>query len=170
MSNFTIPKNDPIRAEQRKATAQRRVGLGAYCASCGESRPEALIVGSKPMTCAMCKRIMKGMDPLDKHHIAGKANSPITIKIPVNDHRAILSVAQYEWPRKTLENPNGDPLLARAAILRGIADTISYYAYLAQKLLPWIAEILESFSDSFEKNFGARWWASTPFTWFFPKR
>jgi hypothetical protein len=29
--------------------------------------------------------------------------------IAVNDHRAILCVAQYDWPKDTLENPNADP-------------------------------------------------------------
>ena len=47
----------------------------------------------------------------DKHHISGKANSDVTILVPVNDHRAQISVDQYDWPKRTLENPEGSPLL-----------------------------------------------------------
>jgi hypothetical protein len=52
---------------------------------------------------------------MDAHHVAGKANSPITVPVPVNDHRACLSVAQADWPKSTLMNAHGSPLLAAAA-------------------------------------------------------
>jgi hypothetical protein len=55
---------DPIAARQRKKAAERRVGVNARCA-CGEDRPEALIPGSKPMTCAACRRNRKGQTPND---------------------------------------------------------------------------------------------------------
>src|SRR5579872_578251 len=100
------PRRDPIKARQRKAVAARRVGENATC-SCGEERPEALILGSDPIICAACERKTSGKKIMDNHHFAGEANNPLTVPVPVNDHRATLSVDQYDWPAKTLENPEG---------------------------------------------------------------
>jgi hypothetical protein len=140
---------DPIQAFQRKATAARRVGVDAKCATatCEESRPEALIHGSKPIICAKCQRKQKGHSTLDNHHPAGKANSPVTIPIPVNDHRAILSVAQHDWPKDTLENPTANSHLQIAAWIRGYLDT---QQYLAEKLLRPAIERLEALAEKNE--------------------
>src|ERR1041384_3256100 len=119
------PQRDPIRMHQRRATASRRVGEGAQCA-CGERRPHALIAGSITVICAQCQRRNRGQNIMDNHHIAGAANSPITIPVPVNDHRAELSAAQYDWPKATLENPEANPLLKIAACFRGFTDTLAY--------------------------------------------
>lgn len=77
---------------------------------------------------------------MDNHHPAGKTNNAITIPVPVNDHRADLSVAQQKWPGKTLANPDGNEQLAAAAGIRGFADTS---LYLIEKLLLPVAEMLE---------------------------
>src|SRR5215471_5653998 len=119
-----LPQQDPSGAQRRKATAKRRVG-NKQCA-CGENRPEALIPGSNPTICAACDRKRKGKTTMDKHHVAGQANSPMTVPVPVNDHRACLSVAQADWPKQTLENPDHCPLLAGAASIRGSIDMIVY--------------------------------------------
>src|SRR5947209_19437823 len=103
----TPPHIDPIKAYRRRQTAARRVGNNDRC-DCGENRPEALIRNSG--VCAACKRKSKGHVLTDNHHVAGCANSPVTVAVPVNDHRAILSTAQYDWPKDTLENPHRDPL------------------------------------------------------------
>jgi hypothetical protein len=139
--------DDPIKRFQRKATAARRVGVDAKCATCEESRPEALIAGSKPIICAECQRKQKGQATMDNHHPAGKANSPVTIPVPVNDHRAILSVAQYEWPKDTLENPTADPDREMAARIRGYMDM---HRYLEEKLLRPIVEKLEARAEDNE--------------------
>jgi len=55
------PKRDPFRACQREAIAERRVGIGAKCSSCGESRPFALCAKSEPRVCAECKFRQEGM-------------------------------------------------------------------------------------------------------------
>src|SRR5271156_183137 len=119
--------------------AARRIGEGQKC-KCGESRTRALIPGSDPMTCAKCDRKSRGKSSRDNHHIAGQANSDATISLPVNDHRAELSEAQCEWPKKTLENPGRSPLLSGAAHLRGFADIL---LYLIETFLRWIADMLE---------------------------
>lgn len=95
----------------------------------------------------------------DKHHVAGRANSPVTVSIPVNDHLAVLSTAQYDWPKETLENTQGDPLRAATACLRGFIDTIRY---LCDQLIFWICEMLERLADYMIEHHGPGWWLGTP--------
>jgi hypothetical protein len=71
------------------------------------------------------------------------------VPIPVNDHRAVLSEAQYEWPKATLENPNASPLLAAAASIRGYVDLTHYFA---DKLLLPNAERLEALDAAADRG------------------
>ncbi len=119
------------------------------------------------MICAHCDRKVKGKATLDNHHVAGKANSPVTIPVPVNDHLARLNVDQYEWPKETLENPNGSPLRAAAARIRGFIDVVYY---LIEKLLLGIPEALEELDDFLVKIRGPEWWKGTPLEKYAPKR
>ncbi len=161
-----LPLRNPVAAYGRKAIAERRVGNNSQCA-CGENRPEALIPQSKPTICAACKRIANGQSTWDRHHPAGKANNPATIPVPVNDHRTWLSVAQHDWPKETRENPDGSPLLAAAASIRGYMDTDSY---LIEKLLLRNPEMLERLDAFLVKELGPKWWVSTELEQFAPKR
>jgi len=117
------------------------------------------------MICAECWRKQREQSTLDDHHFAGASNSPMTIPIPVNDHRADLSVAQYDWPKQTLENPDRSPFLAAAACIRGFLDTVLYL----QKGLRWIAEMLEKADAFLVEKFGRKWWTGTPLQQFQPK-
>ena len=157
---------DPISEYARKNTAARRVGNGK-CTKCGESRPHALIAGSEPMICAACKRVQLGKSPFDLHHVAGAANDPTTLAIPVNDHRAELSTAQYLWPKQTLENCDASPLLRAAACIRGFCDTVIYLLY---KLLPWVADMLEVLDAHFTAKSGPKWWEDSELKKFAPKK
>jgi hypothetical protein len=157
---------DPSGAHRRKVIAARRVGEGARC-TCGEDRPEALIAGSAPPICAACERAAKGRTTKDDHHPFGRANNPATICVPVGDHRAVLSVAQAEWPKSTLRNTEGSPLLAGAACIRGFVDTI---LYLIEKGLLWLADMLEKLDEILLKKLGPKWWANTELEQFAPKR
>lgn len=161
-----LPPRDSIGAHRRKVVAARRKGVGAAC-RCGERRPEALISGSNPVICAACQRTASERTTIDNHHFAGKANSPITVPIPVNDHRAQLSAAQADWPKATLMNSEGSPLLAAAASVRGFVDTV---LYLIDKGLHWIADMLEQLDDYLQKKVGPRWWRGTPIEQFAPPR
>lgn len=152
------PQRDPINADRRKMKGARRVGLDARCELCGECRAEALIPQSTPLICAECQRKKKGKTSMDQHHIAGKANSPITTSIPTGDHRASLSTAQHDWPQQTLENADGCPLRKGAAHIRGFVDTVLYYA---EKFLLWVAEMLEDASDYLKVKCGPGWWLKT---------
>jgi hypothetical protein len=153
-----LPQRDPINADRRKAKAARSLGVGSRCHLCPETRAEALIPNTSPMICAQCQRKKKGKTPMDQHHIAGKSNSPITTSIPVNDHRAVLSTAQHDWPKPTLENPGGCPLRKGAAHIRGFVDTVVYYT---EQFLLWVAEMLEVASDYLNEKFGPGWWIKT---------
>lgn len=161
-----VPPDDPTCAYARNATAARRVGENAQCA-CGEGRPEALLAGSNPTICAACARKKRGYATVDNHHVSGEANSPATIPVPVGDHRAVLSVAQYNWPRQTLENPDGCPLLAAAACIRGFID---YIYYAIDKYLLWIPEMLETLSTFLVDKLGPKWWHNTLLDRYSPKR
>jgi hypothetical protein len=161
-----MPTPDPSGDHRRKVVAARRVGVNARC-SCGEVRPEALIAGSKPTICAECERASNRRTTVDEHHFAGRANNPATVRIPVNDHRAILSVAQAEWPKSTLSNAEGSPLLAGAACLRGCIDTI---VYLIEKGLLWLADMLEKLDELQVKKLGPKWWVNTEIEQFAPKK
>jgi len=161
-----MPTRDPSGAHRRKVVAARRVGVNARC-SCGEARPEALIAGSNPTICAACERAAKGRATIDQHHFAGGANNPATIPVPVNDHRAILTVAQEDWPKSTLANTEGSPLLAGAACLRGCIDTIHY---LIEKGLLWLADMLEKLDEVQVKKLGPKWWLNTEIEQFAPKK
>jgi hypothetical protein len=165
MPNKRTPR-DPIGKYQREQSAARRVGRDQRCIS-GEDRPEALIAGSDPMICAACDRKRRGKSQLDDHHVAGQSNNPTTIRIPVNDHRAELSAKQYEWPRETLENDAGSPVIAAAGCLRGCIDT---FVYLLEKLLLWIAEMLELLDKVLAEKLGPNWWDGTGLDRFKPKQ
>lgn len=117
--------------------------------------------------CMECVRRKRGKSTQDNHHPAGKANNPTTTPILANDHRAELNVAQYDWPKRTLENPEGSPLLAAAACIRGFVDTIFY---LIDKLLLWIPEMLEVLDRFLAEKLGPKWWCGTPLEQFALKR
>jgi hypothetical protein len=161
-----LPQRDPISAYQRKSVAARRVGQNAQCTHCGETRPEALNAKSKPITCEECQRLKRGKTIMDNHHIAGKANSPITTSILANDHRAELSTSQQDWPKETLENRDGCPLLKGAAFIRGFVDTVYYYM---KEFLLWIAELLELLSTRLTQEWGRKWWLKTDLMRFAPR-
>ena len=164
--SIEMPLNDPSGAYGRKKRAARRTGKNKRCA-CGETRPNALIPKSNPTICAKCQRINTGYATEDKHHFAGEANHWLTVLVPVNDHRADLNPAQYDWPKKTLENPDGCPLLAAAGCIRGFVDTV---VYLIKKGVLWIAGMLESLSGLLVEIIGAQWWIGTPFEQYAPKQ
>ena len=130
------------------------------------TRPLALIPGTKPTICAACQRKKNGHSALDKHHTAGEPNDPTTTPIPVNDHRAVLSPEQYEWPKETWENPSGSPILAGAACMRGYCETNSYL--VASILIPKI-EMLEALHPFLIKRLGPQWWVGTEMERFAPK-
>jgi hypothetical protein len=97
---------------------------------------------------------------MDNHHVAGKSNSPVTVPVSVNDHRAELSVAQYDWKSEVLQNPEGNPLLKLSARVRGFIDTVFH---LLKNLLLKIPEALELLNSILVEKLGPQWWVGTRF-------
>jgi hypothetical protein len=161
-----IPPRDPRAAHRREVIAARRIGEGKRC-KCGETRTRALIPSSDPIICAACDRKAHGRSEVDNHHIAGRANSPITIAVPVNDHRAVLSTAQQSWPSRTLQNPDCSPFLRGAACIRGFADIM---VYVVESFLLWIAQMLELLDTYLEQKLGHKWWTHTKLKSFEPEQ
>ncbi len=158
------PRN-PEAAYARSAISKRRAGVGARC-KCGEIRAQALIREKNRVICHECKRKERAMTTRDNHHVAMKANSTITVSVPVNDHRAKLNVAQHDWPKQTRENPAGSPLIAAAACIRGFIDTI---LYLIEEGLHWIADMLETADACLARKLGEQWWKDMNLQKFAPK-
>ena len=156
---------DSRAAYRREAIATRRIGEDNRC-TCGEDRPEALISGTDPLICTACDRRKKGRRATDDHHIAAEANDPMIIRVPSNDHQANLSVAQRDWPAKTLQNPDKSPLLAAAARIRGFVNTSMYL--MEHFLLPG-ATLLELLDTILERKLGRKWWKDTKLKTFEPK-
>jgi hypothetical protein len=157
------PPRDPIGAYVRRTTTARRIG-DKKC-TCGETRPEAFAKG-KSKVCARCKRKRRGHATMDKHHFAGKANDPTTVPVDVDDHRARLTADQLDWPRETRENPDGSPLLAAAAAIRGLVDTEVYLLETLRKH----AAILEGIDAYLVRTQGRKWCLKTELKQFSPKR
>ena len=161
-----IPQRDPIGVYVRKQKAIRRVGVGAHCA-CGEDRPEALIRQKGQIICDECKRRKKGITTMDDHHFAGESNSPVTVLQLANDHRSELNPAQYDWPKKVLENPHGSPLLAAAAMILGFIDTV---VCMIKRGLQVAADVLVKCDELLRQHLGDKYWIGTPLEVFCPKR
>jgi hypothetical protein len=84
----------------------------------------------------------------------------------VNDHRAELNIAQYDWPKNTLENRDGSPLLAAAGVVRGFID---YIRYLIEKGLAWVVQMLETADAFLVEQLGPKWWVGTALEKYSPK-
>jgi hypothetical protein len=154
----TNPQADPIARAKRRSIAARRVGRGSLCA-CGEDRPFSLITGSQPRTCRECMQRRKGYKTIESHHPDGRANDPTTLPVGANDH-AELTEAQRAWPKTTLENPDGSPLLAIAARIRSHSDLVEY---LKQNPLLRSAPFVEELDAILTAHFGPRWWTKQSF-------
>lgn len=121
---------------------------------CTETDPIAL-TGARPnITCH--EHLADQMDCrwTQYHHLSGQANSPDTGALPANDHAAV-SAMQSLWPRDTLRNPEGSPLLRAAAAVRGWLDMLRM---MIERTLRWVPAALESLDALLTDRHGPRWW------------
>ena len=58
------------------------------------------------------------------------------------------------WPRETLRNPDGSPLLRAAALARGWEDVL----YVVMVLVAWVPLYLEQLDAWLRQEIGPRWW------------
>lgn len=149
---------NPIKTGARRAKTQRRAGQGC-CPDCGEGRAEMLVRGSRPKRCLKCYARHNNKKTTETHHVAGEANSPITMETPIMDHKT-LSEGQLEWPPGVLSNADGSPLLAAAGYLCGAADFIEH---LVVNGLRYIADFLQRLDTWLREHVNPIWWKSTDF-------
>ncbi len=156
----TTSKWDAIARESKK---RDRFGQYAACDGCGEPDPRAFHQNRQErkdandidaVRCAECRLLAHGKVPIERHHPAGRANDPVTVPIPANDH-AVLSDLQLAWPRDTLRNPDGSPLLKAAASLRGWLDVLRL---ILEHTVGWIPAFLEWLDAALRAYAGPRWW------------
>ena len=90
----------------------------------------------------------------EQHHPAGQHNLPVTVPIPINEHR-ILSDRQRDWPNETLKNPDKNPVLKAAGALRGWIDALTL---IIERCIGWIPAMLEDLNEWLTTRIGPRWW------------
>jgi len=117
---------------------------------CGETNPTALVASD---CCYACSPRANGKHGVEKHHLAGRANSSFAVPLTANDHRIVTDL-QVDWPHETLRNPDGSPLLLAAALLRGFLDVLRL---IVERLL-WITGFLERLDHRLGERLGGRWW------------
>jgi len=144
-----------LKREIRKEAAYERLGTRQpRCQHCGEADPFALQGSHPDVTCYECSAHLAGRSATELHHAAGRRNSHATVPISGNDHR-VLSDMQRDWPVRTLRNPDGSPLLAAAAAIRGWLDVLWL---LVQRTVGHVPALLESLDEGLRSAYGDRWW------------
>ena len=103
--------------------------------------------------CSEHDAIRNGRPWLEAHHPPGQHNDRRTVRLPANYH-SVLSELQYRWPRETLRNPDGSPLLRAAALTRGLLDAL----YLVMLHGLWVPVLLEQLDEFLRERVGERWW------------
>jgi hypothetical protein len=150
------PRQQPfVPADVRRERALRRLGINEpKCRSCTECHPDALTGVAPEIVCYACLAQLEGRALIEDHHPAGRHNDPVTVPAPANDHR-ILNVLQEEWPTMTLRNPDGSPLLAAAAAIRGWLDILRL---IIDRAVGWVPEFLEWLDSALRASVGECWW------------
>jgi hypothetical protein len=144
--------------EERVEERLRQLGTRApRCAveGCCEVDPFALSGTHPRLICDEHRADAATRSWVEGHHAKGRQNDPgDLIDVPANDH-ACLSELQRQWPRETLRNPDGSPLLRAAAALRGWLDVLRL---IIERTVGWIPDLLEALDVWLQEANGARWW------------
>jgi hypothetical protein len=148
---------DRERWEERLDARLRELGTNSpYCCfeECDETFPLALTGVHPEIYCYEHDALRRSRPWREDHHPAGRRSDPETVTVPGNDHR-ILSGLQYGWPRETLRNPDGSPLLRAAASIRGWLDVLWL---IMVRTVGWVPEFLERLDAWLRERLGPRWW------------
>ncbi len=150
-------EDDDARDARREAAIRRLDTRQPRC-PCGEREPLALTGRHPHIRCYECQALAAGRPWVEQQHPQGQANGPNTVPIPGNDHR-VIDDRKRDWPRDTLRNPDGSPLLRAAACLRGWLDTLRH---VVDETVGWIPAFLELIDRWLVQLLGARWWDRMP--------
>jgi hypothetical protein len=148
------------REEERRQARLRLLGTSSprCCVpGCRERDPFALTGVHPRLLCAEHRAHIEGRSPLEAHHPAGRQNAPSdTVQLPANDHSALTHGYQAAWPRDTLRNPDGSPLLRAAASIRGWLDVLRL---ILERTCGWVPGFLERLDAWLCFKMGEDWWA-----------
>jgi hypothetical protein len=121
---------------------------------CTETDPFALSGADPNIICQEHVADQLGKSWTQDHHPSGRQNSSETVPVPANDH-APVSEMQTLWPRETLRNPTGSPLLRAAAAIRGWLDIMHL---LIDRTIQWVPPALEELDRLLVERDGPGWW------------
>jgi hypothetical protein len=160
--------NEPLddsadRRADRIEARRRELGTRTpRCAApgCREAHPEAFTGVAPNLLCREDLADAQDRSWTEGHHIAGRRNHQLVVDIPANDHAILSASQQVEWPRATLRNPDGSPLLRAAALLRGWLDILRL---LIERGLGWIPPFLEALDEQLTAHIGPKWWETFGF-------
>lgn len=141
------------RLEEKLAELGTRTPHCAWDEGCDEICPFMLTGADPEIYCYEHELLRLGRSWLERHHPPGRRNHPAKFAMPGNDHR-VLSELQLRWPRETLRNPDGSPLLQAAALVRGYLDLL----YLVIVLTALVPVVLEQLDEYLRLRLGERWW------------
>jgi len=142
----------------RREARLRQLGTRTpRCTECGERDPFALTLTPDGL-CYECQALAAGKSWIEGQHPAGRPNHPATVPMPGNDHR-VVDDHKNDWPRQTLRNPEGSPLLRAAACLRGWLDTLRL---IVERTVGWIPPFLEQLDRWLTDQLGRGWWRQMP--------
>jgi hypothetical protein len=120
---------------------------------CEEICPFMLSGVDPEIYCSEHEALRHGRPWLEAHHPAGQHNDLRTVLLPANYH-SVLSELQYRWPRETLRNPDGSPLLRAAALTRGLLDVL----FVVIVITSGVPVLLEQLDRFLREQVGERWW------------
>jgi hypothetical protein len=136
--------------DSRRMTQDARRSV---CPACG-----ALEVLTRRAVCYECDCRARGASEIEDHHILGIVNSDDTVPVPVNMHRA-LTRSMAVWPESLRSNPEHDPLITIAQIIRALADIARWFAERGERISDWLLLL----SEFLNQRFGRRWYADKRF-------
>lgn len=142
--------DEPLGPVLRREIRRKHLGPLAQCA-CGERDPLLLQRTSVGTECARCEAIRLTGKPLESHHPAGRANSPLAVLIDANLH-ALFTDAQYDWPVETLVNRHRRPARRLAALIRACLDFARIALPLVISDLEELVEWLEAHDQELERK------------------
>lgn len=142
-------------AERRREAAYERLGTRTpKCRYCPETDPVVLTGAAPNIVCYQCQAVQAGKPPTEEHHLGGQHNHPFIVPIPANDHRR-LNDMQNDWPRDTLTNPDGSPLIGIVGLLRGAIDVL---LLIIKGILVRLPATLEDLNQKLTTYIGPAWW------------